>query len=182
MYYQIIKAGKDEIGLVWSNAGGKTQVEYIYLPSVKEKMAERIARDYPSIQSVPRTIPQGIDRLIFDLYNGQNKKISLSVMNLLKLTEFAAAALKLVYQIPHGKVATYSGIALKVGHPRAARAVGTVLANNPFPIIIPCHRVIRADGRSGQFGGGSEMKKQLLEREGVVPDTQGIIPLKYIRY
>jgi methylated-DNA-[protein]-cysteine S-methyltransferase len=52
-------------------------------------------------------------------------------------------------------------------NPRAARAVGTALATNPFPIVIPCHRVIRSDGTLGGYGGGLEMKRKLLEMEGV---------------
>ncbi|MDD4242001.1 MAG: MGMT family protein, partial [Smithellaceae bacterium] len=68
---------------------------------------------------------------------------------------------------------TYSGLAKRAGHPGAARAVGTVMANNPFPIIVPCHRVVRADGSIGRFGGGSAMKKELLEKEGVLFDARG---------
>ncbi len=182
MFYQIIKAGKDEIGLVWDDAGGKLQVEYIYLPGGKEKMTNRIVRDFPAIHKTQRAISNGIDQLIADLYNGKKKNFDLSLLNLSRLTEFSAKVLKQAYKIPRGKVATYSGLAAKVGNPRAARAVGTALANNPFPIVIPCHRVVRADGRLGQFGGGSEMKKQLLEKEGIIFDPQGVVPLKHIRY
>jgi len=66
-----------------------------------------------------------------------------------------------------GYVSTYSRIAKSIGVPKGARAVGNALANNPFPLIIPCHRVIRSDGRLGGFGGGLEMKKKLLENEGI---------------
>jgi methylated-DNA-[protein]-cysteine S-methyltransferase len=182
MYYQIIKVRKDEIGLVWGDAGGKSQVEYIYLPSCKEKMTDRILRDFPAINKISHKISKGIDQLIADLYNGKKQNFDLSILNLSGVTEFSAKVLKQAYKIPRGKVATYSGLAAKVGNPRAARAVGTALANNPFPIIIPCHRVVRADGSPGQFGGGSDMKKQLLEREGISLDVQGIVPLKYIRH
>jgi methylated-DNA-[protein]-cysteine S-methyltransferase len=180
MFYQIIKDGKDEIGLVWEDAGGKPQVESIYLPGIEEKMMSRIVRDFPAIHKIPRTISNGIDQMIIDLYNGKKRNLDLSILNLSRLTEFSAKVLKQTYRIPHGKVVTYSGLAAKVGNPHAARAVGTALANNPFPIIIPCHRVVRADGRPGQFGGGSEMKKQLLEKEGLSFDKQGMVPLKYI--
>jgi len=182
MYYQIIKAGKDEIGLVWSNAGKKPQVEFIYLPGVKEKMAARIARDFPAIHQTPRAISGGVDQTIIDLYEGKQKKFDLIRLNLKRLTKFSASVLKQAFKIPRGKVATYSGLAARIGNHRAARAIGTVMANNPFPIIIPCHRVIRADGKIGQFGGGTQMKRDLLEREGVIFGPQGIIPEKYIRF
>jgi methylated-DNA-[protein]-cysteine S-methyltransferase len=181
MYYQIIKVGKEEIGLVWSDAAGKPRVEFIYLPGNKEKMKNRIVRDFPAIHVTPRAIPGGIDQLIADLYNGKKQNFDLSLLNLSRLTEFSARVLKQTCKISRGKVDTYSGLAAKVGSPRAARAVGSVMANNPFPIVIPCHRVVRADGRPGQFGGGSDMKKQLLAREGIVFDTRGIVPVKHIR-
>jgi len=182
MFYQIIKVGKDEIGLVWDEAGKKVRVEYIYLPGGKEKMTNRIVRDFPAIHKTQRAISKNVDQLITDLYNGKKKNFELSLLNLSRLTDFSAKVLKQAYKIPRGKVATYSGLAAKVGNPRASRAVGTALANNPFPILIPCHRVVRADGRLGQFGGGSDMKKQLLEREGIIIDPQGVVPLKHIRY
>lgn len=180
MFFQIIKVGKEEIGLVWDEVGKKAQVEYIYLPG-PEKMKARIVKDFPSVHPAPSTISNGIDRLIADLYIGKKAKVDLSVLNWSRLTKFSALVLKQTYQIPHGKAATYSGLAAEVGNPRAARAVGTALANNPFPIVIPCHRVVRADGSPGQFGGGSEMKKQLLEKEGIVLSVQGTVPLKHLR-
>jgi len=182
MFFQIIKVGKDEIGLVWDDAGGKLQVASIYLPGGKEKMTGRIFRDFPAINQCPRKISNGIDQLIADLYDGKKRNCDLSVLNLSGLTEFSSKVLKQAYKIPHGKVATYSGLAAKVGNPRAARAVGTTLANNPFPIIIPCHRVVRADGKPGQFGGGSEMKKQLLEKEGIILDALGRVLPVYVQY
>jgi len=59
-------------------------------------------------------------------------------------------------------------VAEEVGSPRAYRAVGTALAKNPIPIIIPCHRVLRKDGTLGGYGGGLDMKKRLLEMEAQV--------------
>jgi O-6-methylguanine DNA methyltransferase len=66
-----------------------------------------------------------------------------------------------------------SGSHPRLSAPRAARAVGTALARNPFPLIIPCHRVVRSDGMLGGFGGGLKMKKALLEMEGVAFDRSG---------
>ena len=69
--------------------------------------------------------------------------------------------------IPRGWVSTYGRIANHIGVPKGARAVGNALARNPFPLIIPCHRAVRADGSLGGFQGGPEMKRALLEMEGV---------------
>jgi methylated-DNA-[protein]-cysteine S-methyltransferase len=88
---------------------------------------------------------------------------------------FQQRVLRLEFQIPRGKVSTYGALAGRLGHPRAARAVGTALARNPFPIIIPCHRAIRADRTLGGYGGGLKMKRALLEMEGVQFDSHGRI-------
>lgn len=180
MNYQIIKAGKDEIGLVWDRIGEKLQIESIYLPG-KEKMAKRIIRDFPAVHKTPRVISGGLDRIVSDLYNGKKKEFDLTCLNWSRLTAFSTRVLRQTFKIPRGKAATYSGLAAKIGHPRAARAVGTAMANNPFPIVIPCHRVVRADGSLGQFGGGMAMKKQLLEKERVMFDRRGRVLLSQIQ-
>ena len=85
------------------------------------------------------------------------------------LTNFQRAVLMEVAKIPKGKVMSYKQIAQAIGKPNAYRAVGNALKKNPLPVLIPCHRVIRANGEIGgyTFGGKSE-KIRLLEREGSV--------------
>jgi len=86
------------------------------------------------------------------------------------LTEFERAVLRKTLEIPRGEVRTYSWVAREIGRPRAVRAVGTALANNPIPILIPCHRVVRSDGVIGQYGaGGPEAKFKILDHEGAEP-------------
>jgi len=86
-----------------------------------------------------------------------------------KLTKFEKAVLMEVAKIPRGKVMSYKQIAQAIGRPKAYRAVGNALKKNPLPVLIPCHRVIKADGEIGgyAFGGKSE-KIRLLEREGSI--------------
>jgi O-6-methylguanine DNA methyltransferase len=85
-------------------------------------------------------------------------------------TPFERDVLLKTAQIPRGQVRTYSWVAREIGRPAAVRAVGTALANNPIPVLIPCHRVIRTDGVIGNYGaGGTEAKKQILAAEGVDP-------------
>ena len=98
---------------------------------------------------------------------------SLDVARLDLCSPFQQKVLRAEHGIPRGKVSTYQRIAGHLGHPRAARAVGTVLAHNPFPIIVPCHRAIRSNGTLGGFQGGLEMKRDLLEMEGVVVEGSG---------
>ena len=81
------------------------------------------------------------------------------------LPPFTQAVLKLTAKIPYGAVRSYAWVARKLGKPNAARAVGNALARNPVPIIIPCHRIVRADGTLGAFALGSGWKKRLLDLE-----------------
>jgi methylated-DNA-[protein]-cysteine S-methyltransferase len=79
-------------------------------------------------------------------------------------------------------VSTYQRIAQYLGNPRGARAVGTALATNPFPIIIPCHRAIRSDGTLGGYQGGLPMKRVLLEMEGIRVDERGRVAVDHFFY
>lgn len=82
---------------------------------------------------------------------------------------FRRDVLRACARIPAGETRTYGELAAAVGRPRAARAVGTAMATNPLPPIVPCHRVVRGDGRIGEYGaGGPARKMEMLLREGVV--------------
>ena len=73
--------------------------------------------------------------------------------------------MKFTAAIPHGQIATYGRIAAAIGHPGAARAVGGAMHANRTPIVVPCHRVVGADGALTGFGGGLTLKQELLELE-----------------
>ena len=70
-------------------------------------------------------------------------------------------------RVPYGQVRTYGWLAGQVGAPGAQRAAGQAMRWNPLPLVIPCHRIVRADGKLGGFGGGSDMKRALLQLEGM---------------
>ena len=78
---------------------------------------------------------------------------------------FTRAALEAVREIPYGETAGYGEVAIAAGSPRAARAVGTSCATTPFSIVVPVHRVVRADGSLGEYGGRPEMKQYLIDLE-----------------
>ncbi|MGO1544702.1 MAG: methylated-DNA--[protein]-cysteine S-methyltransferase [Gulosibacter sp.] len=78
---------------------------------------------------------------------------------------FAGRAQRELANIPYGETRSYGELADLLNHPRAARAVGSACANNPLPIISACHRVVKADGSVGFYGGGEAMKHELLELE-----------------
>jgi methylated-DNA-[protein]-cysteine S-methyltransferase len=82
-------------------------------------------------------------------------------------------------KIPRGKTATYGWVAKQIGT-KGVRAVGNANARNPLPLVVPCHRVIRSDRTLGGFGGGLEMKRRLLEMEGVKFDNKGRVKTEHI--
>lgn len=85
-------------------------------------------------------------------------------------TPFMRRIYDVVSRIRPGEVMTYGEVAAAAGRPGAGRAVGSAMARNPFPPIIPCHRVVAANGGLGGYAGGVEMKRQMLRREGVAHD------------
>ena len=99
--------------------------------------------------------------------SGENVSLSSVPMDWSSLTPFQQKVLWAAAQIPYGSVYTYGGLARKIGTTRGARAVGNALAHNPFPLLIPCHRIIRGDGRMGGFsaGDGISIKNKLLSIE-----------------
>ncbi|MDH5420268.1 MAG: methylated-DNA--[protein]-cysteine S-methyltransferase [Acidimicrobiia bacterium] len=84
-------------------------------------------------------------------------------------TDFQQAVLKAAASIPPGEVRPYGWIAHQVGRPNAVRAVGSALGQNPVPILVACHRVVRSDGHLGKYRFGTSMKAALLESEGLQP-------------
>ena len=113
------------------------------------------------------------DDALTDPINQLNEYFSLLRMKFeLKLDlvapPFYKKVLKKVATIPYGKTTSYKTIAEQTNNPKAVRAVGSANANNPLPIIIPCHRVLSYSGKLGGYGGGEEMKVFLLELEGTL--------------
>jgi len=113
-------------------------------------------------------------RVLTRFYNGKGDGTYLQTLDLSSVSGFRRDVYNLLCRIPLGKVTTYGAIAQKLGGKRYARAVGTAVATNPLPLIIPCHRVVPASLRVGNYGmcgrdptKGGYMKRKLLEREGV---------------
>ncbi len=86
-------------------------------------------------------------------------------LDLTRATTFQIAVWNATRRIPYGEVRSYGWVARQVGSPHAGRAVGQALARNPFPIVVPCHRVLASDGSLGGFNGGLDLKMRLLKLE-----------------
>lgn len=106
-------------------------------------------------------------RQLFNLYLAGNFTVLQSVPVQLPEGDFRQAILQQLRQVPAGQTVSYGTLAQQAGFPGAARAVGSVCKRNPLPIIIPCHRVIKSDGRLGGYAFGVKLKQQLLRHEGL---------------
>ncbi len=96
----------------------------------------------------------------------------------LKGTSFQLRVWEQLRQVPQGEVISYKELAIRVGSPRASRAIGLAMSKNPLPLFIPCHRVVRSNGSLGGFAGGITLKKQLLLHEGRSFQKHKVLPLE----
>ncbi len=106
-------------------------------------------------------------RQLDEYFEGTRSSFALDV-DLRGAAPFAHQVLDELARVPYGHTTTYGTLAAKVGAPRAARAVGTVMNRNPIPIVLPCHRVIGANGSLTGYGGGLDVKEHLLRLEGAL--------------
>lgn len=120
-------------------------------------------------------IPQKYKRALVALDRGDASKLE-DVPVEIATTDFCWAVYRALRQIPAGSAWTYSTIANHIGRPRSSRAVGMANAKNPVPLVIPCHRVVRAGALLGGYAGGSDTKRKLLELEGVKFDGEHVLP------
>ena len=114
-----------------------------------------------------RIVDEAVSQMA-DYLDGRRRDFTVPV-DLMDLTDFQRAVLLETKAIPFGKVLTYGEVALRIGRPRSARAVGGALARNPIGIVIPCHRVVAHDGKLHGFSSphGIVTKAKLLEAEGI---------------
>ncbi|MDK8795941.1 methylated-DNA--[protein]-cysteine S-methyltransferase [Corynebacterium sp. MSK041] len=110
-------------------------------------------------------------RELAEYFSGQRRDFTVP-LDFRFVSGFRADVLRELVRVPFGETTTYGELARKVGNPKAVRAVGSACANNPLPLLVPCHRVLRADGTLGGYRGGLEAKCLLLELEGI--DEAGV--------
>ncbi len=114
-------------------------------------------------KNLPDFIKYSID-FFYNFYKKPNRKYNLTYLDFSILTEFQKKTYFALFNIPFGKTVTYKELAILIGNPSAARAIGNAMKKNPFPIIIPCHRVL-AKNHIGGFSSGINLKKKLIEKE-----------------
>ena len=161
--YDVVESPLGEL-FVGVSERGLCVISYESDPDVE---IERLARGFGSrvLRSARPVDPAR--RQLDEYFAGKRKRFDLDV-DLRLARDFGRAVLEELRLVPFGEVTTYGALAAKAGKPKAARAVGTIMNRNPVPIVLPCHRVIGANGSLVGYAGGLERKQQLLRLEGAL--------------
>lgn len=137
------------LGLV-ARAGRLCEIVSAAAPDV---VLEQIAKAYPQATVGETDVIDEARRQLEDYFHGRRRQFDLP-LDTEKLSPFTAKVLRILEQVPYGTTLTYGELAVLAGSPRAARAVGRTMATNPFPIVIPCHRVLGSGGKMTGYSGG----------------------------
>lgn len=179
MRYNFTRSPFCVIGIVWVDKGKNVKVTRIFLSEKGVNARRRVIRAFPKTSKKHnRKIDSILEKLKRSL-EGKAVHFSSSYLNKYSCSKFQWSVILATKKIPRGKVISYKGLTNLAGLKNAARAVGNVMAKNPFPLIIPCHRVVNADGRMGEFQSGRSLKKKLLMSEGIKFDKKGRIPHEF---
>ena len=181
-FCEIIPTAFGTMGIVWWNAVTGPRVRQAFLNNGRRPVEEIICQNYPDAQRFEAPEIVGLGAQIQRFMEGETVVFDLEMVALEVCRPFQRQVLLAEYEIPRGWVSTYGKIAKHIGVAGGSRAVGRALAENPFPIIIPCHRAVRVDGVIGGYQGGSEMKRALLAMEGVEFTDRGTVSMLRVCY
>jgi methylated-DNA-[protein]-cysteine S-methyltransferase len=157
------------VGMAASTAG----VLRIILPvSSREGALAAVQRDWPGAQEGMNSHLATLHPKLERYFRGEDVSFQHEALDMQKASAFLVHVWSVVREIPRGQVRAYGWVAQQVGSPHGARAVGLATATNPFPLIVPCHRVVGKHGQLTGFGGGLEMKSRLLAMEGAHVRTE----------
>lgn len=157
--YAVVDTSIGQLSIVRSEQG----LRRISIHASRKSAMESIAQQFPQSIEAPDSfgdLPQRLKR-----YADGERIVFNEALDSGNATSFQRAVWGATCAIPYGETRTYGWIAQRIGRPGAARAVGQALGSNPFPIIVPCHRVIGADDGLTGFSCGIEVKKRLLDIE-----------------
>jgi len=164
-----------ECALAWGDHG----LAGVLLPeSRRGENRARLARKFPdAVEAAPPTQIAAAVTAITALLRGEPADLSAILLDLTRACDFERRVYAIVRAIPPGQTLTYGEIAARLGDPLEARAVGQAMGKNPFPIVVPCHRVLGAGGKLGGFSapGGAGTKLRMLAIEGAL--SPGALPL-----
>jgi methylated-DNA-[protein]-cysteine S-methyltransferase len=171
--YTLLPTAFGPFSLVWQETESGPKVHRVLFPH-EQTLVDASPLSCPAIAELGEQISSFLE--------GEAVDFDLGMVALERCSGFQKRVLLAEYGIPRGWISTYGRIANYLGTPGGARAVGGALSRNPFPIIIPCHRAIRTNGELGGFRGGLEMKRALLELEGIAFSQKGKVLTDRIYY
>jgi len=157
------------MGSIWAAISKKGLIR-LNLPCSEDKFLNELSTQ---INDEPEYRPSKLDTLslwLDDYFKGKSSNYSGSFD--LRGTDFQKKVWKAIYKIPYGKLTSYGLLAKAIKKPKASRAVGNAVGQNPITILIPCHRVVWNNGGIGGFGGGLNRKRFLLNVEGILPSIK----------
>jgi methylated-DNA-[protein]-cysteine S-methyltransferase len=160
--YRIVGTRQGQMGIV----AGPHGLRRVFLPCRSQAEARRaIRREFPEAVEDARLLPS-VARGLRHYFDGQPVEFN-TPLDCDGVSRFHAAVWQACRKVRYGKTVSYGELASRTGRPGAARAVGTAMSRNPFPIVVPCHRVLRSDGSLGGYSGpgGVALKQRLLAME-----------------
>ncbi len=152
-------------GFGWCGvAGGQNGLLRVFLPEPDRFLVcKKIKKAYPFSVFSNVCFEKEV-RQLEKYFSGVKQAFSFN-LDFMHATEFQIDVWNATSEIPYGEVRSYSWVASIIGKPQATRAVGNALGRNPFPVIIPCHRVVRKNGSTGGFSAAAGLKEKLLDME-----------------
>ena len=180
--YIVLPSPFGPFGILWCEAGDQAIIQRVFVPSQLATVEERAHAASGDAQRGSHPAILGVGDRMRAFLEGEPERFSLDSVALENCSEFQRRVLVAEHGIPRGWVSTYGLIAAHLEVERGARAVGTALARNPFPLIIPCHRAVRSSGELGGYQGGLHMKRRLLEMEGVKVSEMGTVIAPQLYY
>ena len=144
---------------------GLVMLGYPNVPA-DEQLARLASRISPRVIEAPARLDE-VRRELDEYFAGARRSFDVAIDWSLT-AGFVRKVLRRTARIPFGETRSYGEVAASAGSPRAFRAAGSALGANPIPIVVPCHRVLRSGGALGGYGGGLDLKRRLLEIEGVL--------------
>jgi methylated-DNA-[protein]-cysteine S-methyltransferase len=162
-------------GIVWGEGG----IIGMQLPEAREEEARtRLQRRFDGATETPP--PAEIERVIAEiqaLLRGEVRDLSKVALDMAEVPEFERKVYEIARTIPPGRTMTYGEIATRLGDKALSRDVGAALGKNPFPIVVPCHRVLGTGGKTGGFSarGGVDTKMKMLQIEGAKTSDEPLL-------
>jgi methylated-DNA-[protein]-cysteine S-methyltransferase len=175
--YHLFETAIGCCGIAWSAAG----LVRVQLPEADDLATAARLRHTGAMRNDPSASTHATDSInaLQGFFSGQLETFDGLTLDLSIVTPEAAAIYAALRAMPRGTTTTYGQLAAAIGNPGAARVVGRAMARNPWPVIVPCHRVLTAQGRSGGFSayGGAATQRRLLALEGAtIPGEISALP------